>query len=192
MGQALSVYLVPEKVIRTLSGGGHDRLLRQVLRAQRDRLRAFDEQFDEDGDDLPLTVAEAIEGLFSGHLDPDYPFYSVAFEFVCGGLGEELDNRGFVPCSVDLYPALDAILAAGSVPLRLTDLVQRPPLELPEGDDGPLIGHWSGDEIRRAEPALAALLAGGGETPHAALATVHGWLLRAAREPDKMLVGCHS
>jgi hypothetical protein len=160
MGQALSVYLLPEAVVRQLPGGGDEALLGEVLKAQEEALRAFDEQAAEQfGDEgLPLTMAEAITGLFSGHLDPAYPFYGIAFEFVCASLGEGLDNRGFVPCSVDLYPKLDVVLAARAMPLRMTDLVGRPPIELPDWDDL-LCGHWSGEEIRRGEPALAAALA---------------------------------
>src|SRR5262249_28059413 len=101
MGQALSVYLLPE-AFRHLPGSGDQGLLADVLRIQGDALRDFDEQAeDQFGDDgLPLTMTEAITGLFTGQLDPDYPFYGIAFEFVCSALGESLDNRGFVPCSV--------------------------------------------------------------------------------------------
>src|SRR5262245_53114620 len=129
MGQALSVYLVPEAAVCRLPGSGDETLLNSVLRAQGKALRQFDEQFDED-DEPPLTMTEAVKGLFLGRLDPDYPFYGIAFEFVCASLGEWLDNRGFVPCSVDLYPKLDAVLSARGVPLRMTDLVQHPPIEL--------------------------------------------------------------
>jgi hypothetical protein len=190
MGQALSVYLLPEAVVRQLPGGD-DALLADVLRIQGDALSDFDEQAeDQFGDEgLPLTMADAITGLFSGRLDPDYPFYGIAFEFVCSALGEALDNRGFVPCSADLYPKLDAILAARYVPLKMTDLVQRPPIELPDWDDL-LCGHWSAEEICRGEPALAAALSK--ETSHPSLPVIHGWLRRAVREPGTILVGCHS
>jgi hypothetical protein len=188
MGQGLSVYLIPEPAVRGLPGSGDKELLDTVLRDQGEYLRQFDEQFDED--EAPsLTMAEAVAGLFSGRLDPDYPFYNIAFEFICASLGETLDNRGFVPCSVDLYPILDAALSAQNVPLRMTDLVQHPPVELPDWDNM-LCGHCSREEIHRGEPALAAALAI--EISHPSLEIIHGWLRRAVREPETILVGCHS
>jgi hypothetical protein len=191
MGQALSVYLLPEAVVRQLPGGDEDRIVREVLRVQGEYLRDFDaqaeEQFGEEG--LPLRITEAIAGLVSGRLDPAYPFYGIAFEFVCASLGETLDAPGFVPCSADYYPKLDAILAARAVPLRMTDLIGRPPIELPDWDDL-LCGHWSRKEIDLGEPALAAALALG--NCHPSLEVINGWLRRAVGEPDTILVGCHS
>jgi hypothetical protein len=192
MGGALEVFLVPEGVIRRLPGSGDERLLETVLRDMGESLRDFDEQFEEGELPSPLTLAEAVAGLFSGRLDPDYPFYGIAFEFVCAALGEPMDNRGFVPCSVDRYPALNAALAAHDVPLKMTDLVQHAPIELPDWDNL-LCGHWSAEEIRRGEPALAAALASGGRaTMHPSLEVIHGWLRRAIQQPDRFLVGCHS
>ncbi|HMF20295.1 MAG TPA: hypothetical protein VKE98_24010 [Gemmataceae bacterium] len=179
---------MPEAVVRGLPGSGDQALLKTVLKVQKRALRQFDEQFDE-GEAPPLTMAEAVAGLFSGELDPDYPFYGIAFEFVCASLGHELDNRGFVPCSVDLYPTLDKVLSDQGVPLRMTDLTQSPPIELPDWDDL-LCGHWSAKEIRRGEPALAAAVAV--KKTHPSLEVIHGWLRRGVRKPEKMLVGCHS
>ena len=72
----------------------------------------------------------------------------------------------------------------------MVGLIQRPPVPLPDEDDGYLIGHWTGEEMRRAEPHLAGVLSRGAEV-HPALQTVQCWLQKAAREPGTMLVGFH-
>lgn len=190
MGQGLNIYPLPEKTIRSLPGSGDRKLLADILRFQGERLSEFDEHAEDQFDDgLPLTMEEAITGLFSGELDPDYPFYGIAFEFVCSSLGEWLNNAGFVPCSVDLYPQLDMLLVNHKVPLKMTDLIHNEPIALPDWDDL-LCGHWSPAEIHRAEPALAAALTVEKNEPY--LEVIHGWLQHAIQKPGTMLVGCHS
>lgn len=104
--RGISVYLLPEAFIHHLPGCNDEQLLAKVLEEMSESLDGFDEQAQDSFGDagLPLTMKEAIRGLFSGRFDADYPFYGIAFEFVCVSVGAELDNRGFVPCSVGCEP----------------------------------------------------------------------------------------
>lgn len=193
MSQGLELYLLREEINRALPGSGDQRLLEEVLRVQARAIEGFDEHAADQWDEgeAPMTMAEAIAGLFSGCFDADYPYYGIAFEFVCSSLGEWLPNSGFCPCSVDLYPHVDSILAENGVPLRMTDLTHNYPIELPAWDDL-LCGHWSSEEIRRAAPALAAALANPKNDPFRYLDVIQEWLQRAINKPGTMIVGCHS
>jgi hypothetical protein len=203
------VYLVPEGELNRLPGSRDERLLAAILRQKRQAIREFDEQyadtFWEEGEEKPLSPGDAVAELIAGKCTrpEDYPVYDAAREMLCGHLGEELSNSGFCPCSIDLYKTLDRELSGRGIPLRLMDLIGNRPISFPDRDGDCLIGHWSAEEMGRAEPLLAAALAanppsgsewpGGKDGPlHPTLPVVHGWLQKAVRQPGSMLVGFHS
>jgi hypothetical protein len=176
MGYGLMVTLVPLADLDRVRGSGDETL---VVHAR--------------ADGCEDTVRRAIGRIVDGSIpergaEPSSTFsaFGYAAQRLCDAIGEPLDNRAFMPTSLDALRAFDAILAERGVALRLEDLaIGGPILGLPDPDDYPMSGAIGELTLARAvlrdEDVPPA--------PHdAAWRTVAGWLSRAqqAREdrPD--------
>ncbi|MBL8851081.1 MAG: hypothetical protein JNG89_15485 [Planctomycetaceae bacterium] len=168
------------------------KLLRECLGALREQLAEWDEDCrDEDNED-EITHEQAFRELFSGVFTADYDGapYGSAFEALCRCLGRMLPNASFAPCRLEWFEQLDGYLESERVPLRLSDLIFRPPIEIPRPGEQPLIGHWTHADIVEAVGPLANVAATASDPDVAeALTMVADWCRVLTKSPGRMIVG---
>lgn len=197
MSTGIMPYLVPAAELLAACGSGDRRLADEIAEQQPGRLAELDERFrdrDEDDDrDLERretlgAIVEILEGnprvSHLGHV------YGYAFECICDQLGRMLPNS-YVGGRSSWIERVDGNLARLGLGVRLERLIYRgPPIRLPEPDDYPFIGYWTGAEVTEAAGAIEGLDLSTPDSEEAgALREIRGWLDAARAEPGSMIVG---
>jgi hypothetical protein len=189
------VYLVPPDEVFAAIGSRERDLVADILERFAEDIDQLDSDFETDDPDVwegPTAagaVAELIDGRPSMDED-DAGLYTAAFELVCRFYGEWATNDYFSPCRVEWFDRLDAILAAGGVPLTLGNLwCISPPIQ-PPWDRLLAFGHWSAEAMRAAAGPLDRLLPSVPDAEErAALGSVAAWLRAAEATTGSILVG---
>jgi hypothetical protein len=191
MSYGLSVFLMPDAESTRVFGCGDRELVEEVIRVMARQFASYDEQFDVVREGR-IPTADALRELFAGEVTrPECgSHYRWAYEVYCMSIGDWLSNSTFCPCWSDWFVTLDQALARHAVPLRFTKLLDVPPTHLPETDDWPGVGHWTGDEMAAAAGPLAAAAAAEGDVEVAeSLTEVLGWSRQTAARPGSLIVG---
>jgi hypothetical protein len=199
MGYCLSTYVVPFARLVAIPGSGDQATLAEVLADASDWIAEIDEErfggLDEDAETPTLSVAEAMEDLFTGEwrCPEDGSAYSRALETLCCFLGERLPDGEFLGnTEPSWFSRIDAWLKSEQIPLRFVDLIYQEPVALPAIDDGPWVGHWTPKQIRKAAPAVNRLLRGRKEDGFVrALRQAREWFAKAMAMPGHCLVGVY-
>ena len=194
MGYALSVFLVPSSDILRVPGIPDTDLLDRLLIDVMPDLVSLDEQLCDAGDEDDITHEQAFRELFSGNVSaPEYGArYGWAFEKLCQSIGTYLPNNCFSPCKFEWYDQLDRFLATTDIELRFSQLVYNCPVEIPEPDDFPSIGHWTHEQIAAAAPMITKVAdSAQDETIGEALSVVSEWLKQGVEDSNSMIIGFH-
>lgn len=195
MSQGLMTYLVPRDEVLAAPGGRDRDLVADILDQFAEDIEQLDGDFETDDPDAweGPTAAGAVAELIDGHPsmdEDDAGLYTAAFELVCRYYGKWASNDYFSPCRVEWFNRLDALLAAGGVPLSLGDLWCVAPPVRPPWDRLLEFGHWPADDMRAAAAPLDRLLPSVADAEErAALGTVAGWLRAAEAAPGSILIG---
>ncbi len=193
MSATLEVFAVPLVELKRALGARDPGLLDAVAA----RCGWFFEQVDAIDDECGLTCREALGQILAGEpLDPELGFlYGYAFEALCRHLGEPLPSLSGIVGAADWIHRLDGALAAGNVPLRLSDLAydDRPlPVALPTPDDFPFLGIWTPGVLPAALAPLRRFNVHAlGVDPGLAadVQVVRGWVEAAAAREGTALIG---
>jgi hypothetical protein len=194
MGMGLSVYLVPERDVATVVGCKDESLLADILAHMAEGIEWLDRDCDTGDEEFSpgLTFNQAMHELFAGAFSKPEQcafMYVYAFEIVCHYYGEFLNNSYFCPLHHWWFGRLDEMLANGGVSLRFHDLLERPPVVLPDARKYVHLGHWRGEETAAALPRPEALLPSLTGDELKGLASVREWLVKAVDQPDAIIVG---
>ena len=192
MSYAINVYAVSVERLKEIAGSRDKAMLDAILAKQASFLSTIDDIDDE----MEMTCADALSKMINGqisHDDPGY-LYGYALESLCAQVGVELPNICPISDVGEWIEEVDAILETGSVPIRVSDLVNSgSPVPIPTPDDFPFIGFWLADEIPAALAALRSLpLAGLADEMAETLAQIRGWLEEAAITPGASVIGFNS
>ncbi|QEL17708.1 hypothetical protein PX52LOC_04707 [Limnoglobus roseus] len=188
-------YLVPRDELLAAPGGRDRELVAAMLDEFAEDIEQLDRDFETDNADVwdGPTAAGAVAELIGGRPsmdEDDGGLYTAAFELVCRYYGESASNDYFSPCRVEWFNRLDALLAAGGVPLSLADVWCVAPSVRSPWDRLLEFGHWPADVMRVAAGPLDRLLPSVADADErSALGTVQGWLQAAGAAPDSILVG---
>lgn len=193
MSSSFDVYAVPWADLKQVVGAGDQPAL---LDAATETAGWLFDQIDGIDPECGLTCRQALGQILAGApLDETLgSLYGYALQGLCLHLGEPMvpNVSGIVGAS-DWIDGIDQALAAGGVPLHLTDLAydDRPlPLDLPTPDDYPFIGVWTPGMLLAATQALHRLDLRGLDPGTADdLRAIQGWVDAAARRDGVALIG---
>lgn len=189
MGYCISVFLMPRDALAQAMGSRNDQLVSAVKANQAWLLSSADDIDDE----AQIDCATAVRNLVHGESDdsPGY-LYGYALKALCQQLGRELPEIAAISGAFDWVEEIDAALAERSVPLALSDLIYAgSPVDIPEPEDFPAIGHWQPETITQAHVAMAALdlVQEADGDLRETLEQIRGWLDAAVKAPGASVIG---
>jgi hypothetical protein len=198
MSYGLTVYVVSLPKLRALPGSRDRKLIKRAQASSfvADQIDEMVQRHNEDSDEegqIRVSFADAVAQLVTREVPPDVPHYAgfvygYAFEAICAGLGDVLDNDSVPGLDFD---ELDEFLKSNGVPLEVLELTcGGAPIEVPPADDWPSIGWWSPEQIAKATRPLSELdLEDAEDEISECVEQIRAWVAEARRRKDACLVG---